>query len=204
MKIDIKAAFDTSNLDQNNPGSWPIGIQSLVFLAVFASIIVLGLFVDLGVYRPITALEEDLVKSKKEEQDLKPTFEAKARIAVNLNAYKAQLVEMEKSFGAMLQKLPEDLQIDTLIIDISQTGLRSGLEFDEIKPAAKQVQEFYSEWPISISVVGRFHEFGDFVSGLSELDRIVSVHNVDLTPIKESGKLTMKLVAKTYSAKTEE
>ena len=138
------------------------------------------------------------------EADLKPKFEKKAALAANLEAYKAQLAEMERSFGAMLSKLPEDLQIDSLIIDISQAGLRAGLEFDLIKPGSELVKEFYVEFPINITVVGRYHEFGDFVSGLSELNRIVSVHNVNLKPaIKGGSKLTMTLVAKTYRAKTE-
>ena len=204
-KVDLKAAFDTSNLDQNNPGSWPIGIQSLTFIAIFAAIVAAGIYWDAGFYRPITLLDEDLKKEERKlEADLKPKFEKKAALAANLEAYKAQLAEMERSFGAMLSKLPEDLQIDSLIIDISQAGLRAGLEFDLIKPGSELVKEFYVEFPINITVVGRYHEFGDFVSGLSELNRIVSVHNVNLKPaIKGGSKLTMTLVAKTYRAKTE-
>jgi len=206
-KIDLAAAFDTSNLDQNNPGSWPIGIQGLTFLALFIAIIAAGIFFDAGFYRPITLLQEDLKKSEQKlENDLKPVFESKAALAANLDAYKAQLAEMERSFGAMLSKLPEDLQIDSLIIDISQAGLRAGLEFDLIKPGRESAQEFYVEFPINITVVGRYHEFGDFVSGLSELNRIVSVHNVALSTSGGKGgskKLVMTMVAKTYRAKKE-
>lgn len=206
-KLDIAGAFDTSNLDQNNPGSWPVGIQGIVFLVIFAGIIAAGIFFDAGFYRPITLLDEDLKKLEKTlEKDLKPKYRSKAALAANLEAYKAQLAEMKRSFGAMLQKLPDKLQIDSLIIDISQTGLRSGLEFDLIKPGNERAREFYVEFPIHINVVGRYHEFGDFVSGLSELNRIVSVHDVKLSPAsKESkGKLSMSLVAKTYRAKTDE
>ena len=201
-KIDIAAAFDTSNLDQNNPGSWPIGIQGLTFLAIFVAIIAAGIWFENGPYRPIILLQEDLKKSEQKlEKELKPKFESKAALAANLEAYKAQLAEMERSFGAMLSKLPEDLQIDDLIIDISQAGLRAGLEFDLIRPGNETAQEFYVEFPITITVTGKYHEFGDFVSGLSELNRIVSVHNVNL---KGSGtKLTMTMVAKTYRAKKE-
>ena len=201
-KIDIAAAFDTSNLDQNNPGSWPIGIQGLTFLAIFVAIIAAGIWFENGPYRPIILLQEDLKKSEQKlEKELKPKFESKAALAANLEAYKAQLAEMERSFGAMLSKLPEDLQIDDLIIDISQAGLRAGLEFDLIKPGNESAKEFYVEFPINITVAGKYHEFGDFVSGLSELNRIVSVHNVNL---KGSGtKLTMTMVAKTYRAKKE-
>jgi type IV pilus assembly protein PilO len=201
-KIDLTAAFDTSNLDQNNPGSWPIGIQGLTFLVIFVAIIAAGIWFENGPYRPITLLQEDLKKSEQKlEKELKPKFESKAALAANLEAYKAQLAEMERSFGAMLSKLPEDLQIDDLIIDISQAGLRAGLEFDLIKPGNETAREFYVEFPIIITVAGRYHEFGDFVSGLSELNRIVSVHDVKL---KGSGtKLTMTMVAKTYRAKKE-
>lgn len=204
-KIDLKAAFDTSNLDQNNPGSWPIGIQALTFIGIFAAIVAAGIYWDAGFYRPITLLDQDLKKEERTlEKDLKPKFESKAALAANLDAYKAQLAEMERSFGAMLSKLPEDLQIDSLIIDISQAGLRAGLEFDLIKPGAELVKEFYVEFPINITVVGKYHEFGDFVSGLSELNRIVSVHNVNLKAAAKGGsKLTMTLVAKTYRAKNE-
>lgn len=204
MKIDFAAAFDFSNLDQNNPGSWPIGVKGLSLIVLFAAIIAAGIFLDVGLYRPITLLDGDLKKAEQAlEEDLKPRFESKAARAANLDAYKAQLEEMERSFGAMLQKLPEDLQIDSLIIDISQAGLRSGLEFDLIKPGPQTPQEFYIELPIDITVVGTYHEFGGFVSGLSELNRIVSVHNVSLSPSDEPGKLQMQLVAKTYKAKAE-
>lgn len=201
-KLDLKAAFDTSNIDQNNPGSWPIGIQGLTFLAIFSAIIAAGIFWDGPLFRPVTLLVEDLKKSElKLEKELKPKFESKAALAANLDAYKAQLAEMERSFGAMLSKLPEDLKIDSLIIDISQAGLRAGLEFDLIKPGRESAKEFYVEFPINITVVGKYHEFGDFVSGLSELNRIVSVHNVSLKP--SGSKLIMTLVAKTYRAKNE-
>jgi len=205
-KLDIAAAFDTSNLDQQNPGSWPIGFQILTFLGIFSLIIVAGVFWEGGPHTAITVLDRNLKKSEaKLENELKPTFEKKAALAANLEAYEAQLVEMQRSFGAMLQKLPEDLQIDSLIIDISQTGLRSGLEFDLIKPGQESAQEFYVEFPISITVTGRYHEFGDFVSGLSELNRIVSVHNVNLSPLGgKSKKLKMTMLAKTYRAKTAE
>ena len=206
-KFDVAAAFDTSNLDQNNPGAWPIGIQALTFLSIFIAIVAAGIYFDGGPYRPITLLAEDLKKSQQKlEKTLKPSFESKAALAANLDAYKAQLAEMERSFGAMLSKLPEKLQIDSLIIDISQAGLRAGLEFDLIKPGRESAKEFYIEFPITINVVGKYHELGDFVSGLSELNRIVSVHNVNLTPAgkkKGNQKLKMTLLAKTYRAKGE-
>lgn len=205
MKLNA-SAFDTSDLSRENPGSWPIGVQGLVFIAIFSVIVAMGAFVDIGLYRPATLLDEDLKKSERElERVLKPEFEKKAALAANLDAYKAQLAEMERSFGAMLSQLPEDLQIDALVIDISQAGLRSGLEFDLIKPGEESSKEFYVEFPINITVVGSYHEFGDFVSGLSELNRIVSVHNVSLSPMGGSdSKLRMELVAKTYRAKTDD
>ena len=103
-KLDLAAAFDTSNLDQNNPGSWPIGIKGITFLFIFGGIVAAGIFFDAGFYRPITLLAEDLKKSEQKlEKELKPTFESKAALAANLDAYKAQLAEMERSFGARFQ-----------------------------------------------------------------------------------------------------
>lgn len=206
-KFDFAAAFDTSNLDSKNPGLWPIGIQGLVLLVVFVGVLSAGIFLETGIYRPIKLLVKDLEVAQAElENDFKPKFETKAALSANLEGYKAQLVKMERSFGAMLSKLPNSLQIDSLIVDISQAGLRAGLEFDLIKPGAEVEKEFYIEFPISITVAGKYHEFGDFVSGLSELNRIVSVHDVNLSVVGRGGgsRMLMTLVAKTYRAKDKE
>ncbi|TNF97659.1 MAG: pilus assembly protein PilO [Gammaproteobacteria bacterium] len=205
--IDFAAAFDTKNLDQNNPGSWPIGIKGIVVIGILAGIIAAGIYYGLGFTEALTERDAQLKKiEKKLEKELKPKFKQKAALAVNLEAYKAQLEQLKRSSEEMLQKLPEELHIDSLIIDISQTGLRSGLEFNLIKPGSESTRELYVEYPISISVAGLYHELGAFVSGLSELNRIVSVHNVDIKHAggKGSELLQMSMTAKTYRGKKEE
>ncbi|GMQ96990.1 MAG: type 4a pilus biogenesis protein PilO [Gammaproteobacteria bacterium] len=211
--IDWKHAFDASNLDQQNPGKWPIGIQGITFIAATAAVIAVGWFVDLGPYVAVQNQQKQLATVQQKEPELKTTFESKARQAASLEALKAQLKEMKRSFGAALKKLPKKAEVDELLVDISQTGVRSGLEFNLFKPLGDQPKEFYAEVPISISVIGTFHEFGDFVSGLSELSRIVTVHDVKLVRgggkskkagQRPSNKLTMTLTAKTYRYVDEE
>jgi type IV pilus assembly protein PilO len=120
-----------------------------------------------------------------------------------LAAYEQQLEEMRESFGAMLRQLPNKTEVAELLVDISQTGLASGLEFELFKPQNEIPQEFYAELPISIRVKGDYHEFGNFVSGVAALPRIVTVHDVDITQGKD-GELTMDLLAKTYRYMDEE
>ncbi len=133
------------------------------------------------------------------EQELKTVFEKKAKLAVNLEAYEKQLEEMRESFGAMLRQLPNKTEVADLLVDVSQTGLASGLEFELFKPQAEVPREFYAELPISIKVTGDYHEFGDFVSGVAALPRIVTLHNVNISRRDaKSGNLVMNLTAKTY------
>jgi type IV pilus assembly protein PilO len=133
------------------------------------------------------------------ESELRQTFEVKAKKAANLAAYEQQLSEMKESFGAMLRQLPNKTEVADLLVDISQTGLASGLEFELFKPQAEVPKEFYAELPISIRVKGTYHEFGNFVSGVAALPRIVTVHDINIEPDKDQdGELTMDILAKTY------
>jgi type IV pilus assembly protein PilO len=209
--FDAKKAFDTRNLDQNNPGTWPIGIQAAAFLVAFVAVCAGGYFLTFGPYTSINDQLTALTAEEAKEVQKKQEFTEKAGKAAGLPQLKAQMVEMERSFDALLQKLPKQAEIGELLQDISQTGIRSGLEFELFKPGADSPKDFYIEIPINITVTGSYHEFGDFVSGLSELSRIVTVHDVALTPkgaaakggkaetnISGNQKLTMTLVAKTY------
>lgn len=105
---------------------------------------------------------------------------------------------MKRSFGTMLRQLPSKTEIAELLVDISQTGLSNGLEFELFKPDADKPAEFYVELPIKIKVTGNYHEFGSFVSGVAQLPRIVTLHDINIAPAKEGGDLTMELTAKTY------
>jgi type IV pilus assembly protein PilO len=142
-----------------------------------------------------------LLKAEAEEQDLRQQFETKQQRAANLDAYKGQLAEMERSFGAMLRQLPGKTEVPNLLVDISQTGLAAGLQEKLFQPSSEQSKGFYAELPIRIRLVGTYHEFGSFVSGIAALPRIVTLHDIQIHPVdSKSGfdNLVMELTAKTY------
>lgn len=202
-------ADNFKNLDPNNPGMWPLPVQAIIG-AAFCAILIFG-----GWYVDIQKLVAELEKVEKREVELKTTFEAKQKKSANLNALKEQMKEMEQSFGDMLRQLPNKTEVAGLIVDISQTGLSAGLEFELFQPLAERVSEFYAELPISIRVTGDYHQFGQFVSGIATLPRIVTTHDITLTraaagkgkgkgAVAGSSKLTMSAQARTYRALEEE
>lgn len=132
------------------------------------------------------------------EGELRLAFEAKQQKAANLDLYKAQLEEMRRDFGAMLRQLPSETEIPGLIVDISQTGLASGLEIDLFKPEPEVIKDFYAERPIQLKVRGRYHEFGKFASGVAALPRIVTLHDISLSPGQDDGSITMEATVRTY------
>ena len=143
----------------------------------------------------------ELLKAEADEQDLRAQFETKQQRAANLDAYRAQLSEMERSFGAMLRQLPGKTEVPNLLVDISQTGLAAGLQEKLFQPGSEKSNGFYAELPIKIKLVGSYHDFGNFVSGIAALPRIVTLHDIQITPVDaKSGydNLTMDVTAKTY------
>lgn len=179
------------NLDPNNIGNWPVPVRVLMVLAVFVTVLIGGYYFDTQQQR------EELVRVQQAEQSLKKDFEKKQAKAVNLEAYKAQMVEMEESFGTMLRQLPSRTEIADMLVDITQTGLASGLEFELFKPMSETKKVFYAELPISIKVNGSYHNLGKFVSGMAALPRIVTLHNINISANK-SGDLSMTATGKTY------
>ena len=184
------------SLDPNNPGLWPIPFQLALCVIVLIVLLYAGWHFDLSQQR--VQLAAEITK----EQELKEVFERKQRRAANLNALKEQMVEMKQSLGDMLRQLPNKTEIAGLIVDVSQTGLSAGLEFELFQPGQEQPSEFYAQLPINIKVNGTYHQFGEFVSGLAQLPRIVTTHNLVIEN-NADGKLTMSAVARTYRA-TEE
>lgn len=187
------------NWDIENAGNWPVPVKGAIVLIL--SLLVAGLGYYLDTQDQLAELET--LESK--EAELKTTFESKQRKAANLDEYKAQLDEIEKTFGDLLRQLPDKTQVPELLVDVSQTGLASGLEFELFRPGAEIPKEFYAELPIEIRVVGDYMEFGTFISGLASLPRIVTVHNIKITGRKETGgtpakgkSLTMEALVKTY------
>jgi type IV pilus assembly protein PilO len=185
---------ELNELDLNNVGSWPAPVRVAAFAIIFAAALILGYFLDIKDQRA------QLQKSEMQESELRTRFEVKAKKAANLEAYEQQLAEMKESFGAMLRQLPNKTEVADLLVDISQSGLASGLEFELFKPQNENPREFYAELPISIRVKGSYHEFGEFVSGVAALPRIVTVHDINISPAGKdfNGELTMELLAKTY------
>lgn len=191
----------------NNPGSWPIVVKVTIWLAVF--VVVIGA----GYTLFVTELNNQLATEQKKQEALLKDYEEKAFKAMNLDAYKKQLADMEEAFGALLRQLPKDTEVPSLLEDITHTGLGSGLEFTSIDLGTESRREFYAELPINIKVVGDYHGFGAFVSGIAALPRIVTLHDftisVQATKGKSGGKkesenqnrarvLEMAITAKTY------
>lgn len=195
--------FSKLDLDPNNIGNWPGPLKGVVILVLCAALLGAGYWFD---------TKDQLVKletSQKKESELKQVFEIKQRKAANLGPLREQLKEMKESFGNLLRLLPNKTEIEGLLVDISQSGLSAGLEFELFKPSAEQVAEFYAIQPIAIRVTGTYHEFGNFVSTVASLPRIVTQHDINMAP-KKSGviggneELVMNMVAKTYRYLEEE
>jgi len=187
------ADIDLNNLDFSNIGSWPAAVKGVLIAVVAIGVLALGYFLD------IQAQQENLDRITNEEKRLKEDFEFKQAKAANLEAYKAQMVEMEDSFGAMIRQLPSKTEVEDLLIDISQTGLASGIEFQLFKPLAEKHIEFYAELPITLKMTGTYHQFGEFASGIAALPRIVTLENISIAGGKgKKGNLTMDVTAKTY------
>jgi len=183
-------------LDPRDVGRWPLAVRGFFVLLIFlvCSAFAWYMFVW-NDDRPV------LQKAEADELDLRSQFENKQQRAANLDAYKAQLGEMERSFGAMLRQLPGKTEVPNLLVDISQTGLGAGLQEKLFQPAGEQSRGFYAELPIKIKLVGTYHDFGNFVSGIAALPRIVTLHDIQIAPVDAKGSydnLTMDVTAKTY------
>ena len=165
------------SLDVNDVGRWPLAFRAAVIAIVF--VVVLGMGVYLFI---IEDKAPQLQRVQDEEQTLRVSFENKQKKAANYDAYKAQLAQMEQSFGTMLRQLPGKTEIPSLIVDISQTGLAAGLQEKLFQPQAEIPKDFYAEKPITISLSGGYHEIAKFVSGVAALPRIVTLHDINITP----------------------
>ena len=192
--LDSLRKIDINDLDLNNLGSWPAAVKSI------AGAMVLIIVLALGYNFYLKDLLDQLDQSRASEVSLKEQFATKAFKAANLDAYKAQMTEMQTSFGALLRQLPSDTEVPGLLEDITRTGLGSGLEFEEIKLLPEAAQQFYIELPIQITVVGAYHDLATFVSGVASLPRIVTLHDFEIKPVEPGNtqKLRMSILAKTY------
>jgi len=192
---------ELQSLDVNDVGRWPLPFRLAVIAIAF--VVVLGL----GIYWFIVKDKApQLHRVQEEEQQLRLTFENKQRKAANYDAYKAQLAQIEQSFGTMLRQLPGETEIPSLIVDISQTGLAAGLQEKLFVPQGEIPKDFYAEKPIKIRLTGSYHEIGNFVSGIAALPRIVTLHNINITPESTDtfDNLSIEVTAQTYRYLDEE
>ncbi|HKJ53366.1 MAG TPA: type 4a pilus biogenesis protein PilO [Gammaproteobacteria bacterium] len=184
------------HLELENIGTAPLSIKMGVYAVLFVAVIAAGIYFD------TTNQLKVLETHEKKEVELKNEFKIKAERAAKLELYKEQLAEMEASFGALLRQLPETTEVESLLVDVSQTGLAAGLEVKKFKPSAEEKKGFYAELPISLEVSGSFHQLATFISGIAALPRIVTISDMKLEPFDKddltSGKLKMSAIAKTY------
>lgn len=162
------------NLDINDIGRWPGGLQ-LILLVLLCLLLAGG-----GYWFVIKGQVQTLQQVKSEEKTLKIRFEARQRKAAGLEAYKAQLAEMEERFGFMLRQLPGRKEVASLLQDVSQLRVASGLEEQLFQPESEVRKDFYAELPIRITLLGGFHQYGDFAEGVAALPRIVTMHDIVL------------------------
>ena len=190
MKLD-----DFNNIDFKNAGSLPMPVK-LVLLGILAIILI-----GLGYWFLWSPQIDDLDQAKAKEQELRQTFLTKKAQAIKVDAYKQQMIDIEKTFGALLKQLPDKSQMDGLLTDINQAGLGRGLEFDLFKPGQETVADFYAEMPIQIKIKGNYHDVGAFATDISKLSRIVTLNDLNILPLNKDVKdsiLTMEATAKTY------
>ncbi len=174
---------ELNDLDLDNIGRWPAAIKAVVVLLLVAGVLIAGYMLD------TKDMIEQLARVQTEEGKLVREFKKRQRVVANLEAYEAQLEEMQISLDSMLRQLPTQTEMPDLLENISDTGLVNGLTFDRFKPLAEIPQEFYATQPISIQARGTYHQFGSFLSGVSALPRIVTVGDLKVRPVKnDSGK----------------
>jgi type IV pilus assembly protein PilO len=189
------------SLDTNDPGRWPLPIRAGAIALAFAAVTAFGVY--MLVYKQEIPLLE---RAEQEERDLRTQFEDRQRKAANFDAYRTQLAEIERDFGAMLRQLPGKTEVPSLLVDISQTGLGAGLEEQQFTPAGEIHKDFYAELPIRLRYTGSYHELGNFVSGIAALPRIVTLHDITIRPVSATvpDELVLDVTAKTYRYLDEE
>ena len=190
MKFDFNKLKEINDLDFEQVAIWPFEIKTVValFVVILAAV---G-----GYYTLVKSKLPTLETAQISEDDLKLRYEAKYRIAVNLQAYEKQLARIQQDFSSMLESLPTKNETPGLLDDITLAGTSAGLTFRLINWQSEIPKEFYTELPIQMEVSGAYHNFGQFTSGIASLPRIVTVH--DFTVTQEANTLKLKVQAKTY------
>jgi type IV pilus assembly protein PilO len=186
---------DLRALDTNDPGRWPLPFRVAAVAIAFVAVVVFGIY-----FLVWSSDKPTLDKAQDDERNLKATFEDKQHKAANFDAYRSQLAEIERDFGAMLRQLPGKTEVPSLLVDISQTALGAGLQEKLWQPTGEVQKDFYAELPIKLRYTGSYHDLGRFVSGIAALPRIVTLHDIDIRPAEKDSvaDLTLDVTAKTY------
>jgi len=182
---------ELNKLDLKTLADWPLPTKLVALAFLCVAIVLAGWWFD---WR---GGMETLDTSKQKETELRSVFTTKKNQAINLEAYKKQLADIEQAFGALLKQLPNKQEMDALITDVNQAGLGRGLQFDLFRPQAETVSEFYAEPPLQVKVTGGYHDIAAFVSDVSKLPRIVTLQDISMQPAKD-GVLNMDAIGKTY------
>lgn len=188
---------DFNNIDFKNLGGLPVLVKVVLLCVLALLLVVAGYF---------TLWEPEITANKQaeaKEQELRQAFLSKKGQAVKVEAYRQQMVDIEKTFGALLKQLPDRSEMDGLLTDINQSGLGRGLEFELFKPGQEVVADFYAEMPIQIKILGNYHDIGAFATDVSRLSRIVTLNNLSIAPVTKDikgggGVLVLEAIAKTY------
>jgi len=198
MNLDFKAIQDQvksqfSGLDPNDPSQWPSLPRNLLYVAVCVAVIA-GLW-----FAWLKSVDEELIAEKTSEEQLREDYKKKLVQAVNLDALKKQLEQVQQYVTQLERQLPSKAEMDALLSDINQAGIGRSLQFELFRPGQISVKEYYAELPIAVRVSGRYHDVGLFAADIANLSRIVTLNNLSLTPIKDKGGvLTMDCTAKTF------
>lgn len=197
--VDFKAMVeDFKSLDPRDVGNWPLIPRIVILIGLFVALLIAGWWLD---WR--TQFEE-LETKQQQEAKLKEEYLNKKKQAVNLDEYRKQLADIDKAFGALLKQLPNKSEMEALLIDINQSGLGRGLQFELFKPGAETMKDFYAELPITIRITGSYHDLGAFAADISKLPRIVSLTNVSIEVQPKDQQTKLDATAMTYRYLDEE
>lgn len=196
--VDVQSILDDfQGLNSRDVGAWPIIPRITLLVALFALILVVGWLL-------VWSDELDSLGAKQQEElKLKDEFLSKKAQAVNLDLYTQQLNEIDRSFGALLKQLPSKAEVESLLVEINQSGMGRGLQFELFKPGQESVKDFYAELPINVRLTGSYHDFGAFAADIGALSRIVTLNNIAISPAKDGG-LVLDAVTKTFRYLDEE
>ena len=180
------------NIDWNDPPSWPDTVKAIV--AGIICVLIIAAAYYFKVRHQVVSLEQ----VERQEQQLKETFKEKKALAINLEAYREQLIQADDMFSLLKEQLPNKNEIPELLVDVTQLGLSRGLQFERFKPIDEVSKGFYTEKPVNLIVNGNYHQLAQFVSDVASLPRIINVENFKITRKTEGSDLKMEAVTKTY------